>query len=64
MSIQQETKGHFKTTYDQIEMELIGLPEKVKSCVVDDKEVKFLKTDIGIKLMIKEEFKQLIVEYK
>jgi len=62
--LQQETKGHFNTTYDQIEIDLIGLPEKIKSCQVDDKEVKFSKTDFGIKLMIPEDFKQLSIEYK
>jgi len=62
--IQQDIKGHFKTSYQQIEMDLIGLPEKVKNCVVNDKEIKFIKTDHGIKLLIDQDFKQLLLEYK
>ncbi len=62
--IQQELKGHFPTTYDQIEMDLIGLPEKVKNCIVDDKPVNFVKTTFGIKLLFDENFKLLVIEYK
>ncbi len=62
--IHQETKGHFKTTYDQIELNIVGLPEKIKSCTIEDKDVKFVKTNSGIRLLVEKDFKVLVIEYK
>jgi len=62
--ITQDQKGNYTPTYKTIQLEVYGLPNKIKRCVVDDQEVSFEKKSSIIELTIPSDFQTLALEWK